>query len=46
MRNEIEAIKDDIIKMKLDIVWVKRLGYYIAGLMTAQFATSIFGGIK
>lgn len=38
--------REEIIKMKLDIVWIKRLGYYVASVMTIQLITNIMGVIK
>lgn len=43
MNVELDILKNEIIKMKLDIVWLKRIGYYISGIMTIQLLATLTG---
>lgn len=45
MNVELDILRNEIIKMKLDIVWLKRIGYYISGIMTVQLLATLTGKI-
>jgi len=36
-----EEMKGEISNLKIDMVWVKRVGYYISGIMTLQLIAII-----
>jgi hypothetical protein len=36
-----EGMKKEISQLKIDMVWVKRVGYYISGIMTLQLVAII-----
>ena len=36
-----ENMKKEISNLKVDMVWVKRVGYYISGIITLQLAAII-----
>lgn len=36
-----EDMKGEISNLKIDMVWVKRVGYYISGIMTLQLVAIV-----
>ena len=42
MKSQTRINTEDIIEMRTDIKWVKKLGYYIAAALTVQVIRSFF----
>jgi hypothetical protein len=41
-----QELKNEVSQLKLDMTWVKRVGYYISGIMTLQLVAIIGTNLK
>jgi len=44
--SKLEDMKKEIAEMKSEIKWIKKIGYYISGIMTLQLIAIIGGAFK
>jgi hypothetical protein len=41
MRNEIRCLREDLDLVKVEMKWLKTIGYYMSGIMTLQLVAII-----
>lgn len=42
LNHRMTNVEDNVKKMQVDVVWIKRIGYYMAATMTGIVVKSIF----